>query len=55
VSRFFSISISEMTIRTNSQRAGLPLMAYPVGEKTIRHRLATGYAHQLPEGHPLLE
>ena len=26
-----------------------------VGEKTIRHRLATGYAHQLPEGHPLLQ
>ena len=24
-------------------------------EKTIRHRLATWYAHQLPDGHPLLE
>ena len=26
-----------------------------VCEKTIRHRLATWYAHQLPQGHPLLE
>jgi Domain of unknown function (DUF5062) len=26
-----------------------------VGEKTIRHRLGTWYAHQLPEGHPLSE
>jgi hypothetical protein len=25
-----------------------------VSEKTIRHRLATWYAHQLPKGHPLL-
>jgi hypothetical protein len=23
--------------------------------KTIRHRLAAWYAHQLPKGHPLLE
>jgi len=44
-----------MTIRMSSQRAGLPLMTYQVGEKTIRHRLATEYSHQLPEGHPLLE
>jgi Domain of unknown function (DUF5062) len=33
----------------------LPMPEDQVGEKTIRHRLATGYAHQLPEGHPLLE
>jgi hypothetical protein len=26
-----------------------------VGDKTIRHRLAAWYAHQLPEGHPLLD
>jgi hypothetical protein len=26
-----------------------------VSEKTIRRRLATWYAHQLPAGHPLLE
>jgi hypothetical protein len=32
-----------------------PMSEDQVGEKTIRHRLATGYAHQLPEGHPLLE
>jgi hypothetical protein len=25
-----------------------------LSEKTIRHRLATWYAHQLPDGHPLL-
>jgi hypothetical protein len=25
-----------------------------VSEKTIRHRLAAWYAHQSPEGHPLL-
>ena len=32
-----------------------PMSEDQVGEKTIRYRLATGYAHQLPEGHPLLE
>jgi hypothetical protein len=32
-----------------------PMSEDQVGEKTIRHRLATGYEHQLPEGHPLLE
>jgi len=32
-----------------------PMPEEQVGEKTIRHRLATWYAHQLPEGHPLLE
>jgi hypothetical protein len=32
-----------------------PMPEDQVGEKTIRHRLATWYAHQLPEGHPLLE
>jgi len=26
-----------------------------VSEKTIRHRLATWYAHQLPSGHRLRE
>jgi hypothetical protein len=26
-----------------------------VSEKTIRHRLATWYAHQLPDGHRLRE
>jgi hypothetical protein len=26
-----------------------------VAEKTIRHRLATWYARQLPKGHRLLE
>jgi hypothetical protein len=26
-----------------------------VGDKTIRHRLAAWYAHQLPAGHPLLD
>jgi len=25
-----------------------------VAEKTVRHRLATWYAHQLPKGDPLL-
>ena len=29
--------------------------ALQVSEKTIRHRLATWYAHQLPKGHPLTE
>jgi hypothetical protein len=32
-----------------------PMPENQVGEKTIRHRLATWYAHQLPQGHPLLE
>ena len=32
-----------------------PMPEEQVGEKTIRHRLATWYAHQLPDGHPLLE
>jgi hypothetical protein len=30
-----------------------PMPEEQVGEKTIRHRLAAWYAHQLPEGHPL--
>ena len=32
-----------------------PMPEEQVSEKTIRHRLATWYAHQLPKGHPLLE
>lgn len=32
-----------------------PMPEDQVGEKTIRHRLATWYAHQLPKGHRLLE
>jgi hypothetical protein len=32
-----------------------PMPEDQVGEKTIRHRLATWYAHQLPAGHSLLE
>jgi hypothetical protein len=32
-----------------------PMPEDQVAEKTIRHRLATWYAHQLPAGHPLLE
>jgi hypothetical protein len=32
-----------------------PMPEHQVGEKTIRHRLAAWYAHQLPAGHPLLE
>lgn len=31
-----------------------PMPEEQVGEKTIRHRLAAWYAHQLPQGHPLL-
>ncbi len=31
-----------------------PMPEEQVSEKTIRHRLATWYAHQLPDGHPLL-
>jgi hypothetical protein len=33
----------------------VPMPEEQIGEKTIRHRLATWYAHQLPKGHPLLE
>ena len=32
-----------------------PMPEDQVSEKTIRHRLATWYAHQLPVGHPLLK
>lgn len=32
-----------------------PMPEDQVAEKTIRHRLAAWYAHQLPEGHPLLD
>ena len=32
-----------------------PMPEDQVGEKTIRHRLAAWYAHQLPKGHALLE
>ncbi|MGH8230321.1 MAG: DUF5062 family protein [Steroidobacteraceae bacterium] len=32
-----------------------PMPEEQVAEKTIRHRLASWYAHQLPEGHPLLQ
>jgi Domain of unknown function (DUF5062) len=32
-----------------------PMPEDQVAEKTVRHRLATWYAHQLPEGHPLLK
>jgi len=32
-----------------------PMPEDKVAEKTVRHRLATWYAHQLPKGHPLLE
>jgi Domain of unknown function (DUF5062) len=32
-----------------------PMPEELVAEKTIRHRLATWYAHQLPKDHPLLE
>jgi hypothetical protein len=32
-----------------------PMPEDQVSEKTVRHRLATWYAHQLPEGHPLRE
>lgn len=32
-----------------------PMPEEQVGEKTIRHRLAAWYAHQLPSGHPLLD
>jgi hypothetical protein len=32
-----------------------PMPEEQVSEKTIRHRLATWHAHQLPKGHPLLD
>jgi uncharacterized protein DUF5062 len=32
-----------------------PMPEGQVSEKTIRHRLATWYAHQLPPEHPLLK
>ncbi len=32
-----------------------PMPEEQVAEKTVRHRLATWYAHQLPKGHPLTE
>jgi hypothetical protein len=32
-----------------------PMPEEQVSEKTIRHRLATWHAAQLPKGHPLLE
>ena len=32
-----------------------PMPEDQVAEKTIRHRLATWYMHQLPQGHPLSE
>jgi hypothetical protein len=32
-----------------------PMPEEQVADKTIRHRLATWYAHQLPAGHPLLQ
>ncbi len=32
-----------------------PMPEEQVAEKTVRHRLATWYAHQLPAGHRLLE
>ncbi len=31
-----------------------PMPEEQISEKTIRHRLATWYARQLPDGHPLL-
>jgi hypothetical protein len=32
-----------------------PMPEDQVSEKTVRHRLATWYVHQLPDGHPLLK
>lgn len=32
-----------------------PMPEGNVSEKSIRHRLAAWYAHQLPDGHPLLD
>ena len=31
-----------------------PMPEEQISEKAIRHRLASWYAHQLPDGHPLL-
>ncbi len=31
-----------------------PMPEEQVAEKSVRHRLALWYAHQLPKGHPLL-
>jgi hypothetical protein len=31
-----------------------PMPEHQVSEQTVRHRLAAWYAHQLPDGHPLL-
>jgi hypothetical protein len=31
-----------------------PMPEDQVADKTVRHRLAAWYAHQLPKGHPLL-
>jgi hypothetical protein len=31
-----------------------PMPEEQVSEKSVRHRLAAWYAHQLPQGHPLL-
>jgi hypothetical protein len=31
-----------------------PMPENQLSEKTVRHRLATWYAHKLPAGHPLL-
>ena len=33
----------------------VPLPEEQVSEKTLRHRLAMWYAHQLPKDHPLLQ
>jgi hypothetical protein len=32
-----------------------PMPEDQVSEKTVRHRLAAWYAHQLPKGHPMLD
>ena len=32
-----------------------PMPEDQIGEKTVRHRLAAWYAHQLPDGDPLKE
>jgi len=32
-----------------------PMPESQVGDKTVRHRLAAWYAHQLPKGHLLLD
>jgi len=33
----------------------VPMPEDQVSEKSVKHRLAVWYAHQLPKGHPLLE